>query len=237
MTETAPVVLVRARRPAPARSGRGLRFLPWLALVCALGLAGEASAAPVTVGLGIGADVPGVPIASELTIDRGDPLGIALSVPVLVGHLRVEPQLAYSGIAHAYGVPPAGKQGPCPGLMKCTAEAVEGGRAMASLAIGPAWSVGEKGRMWAGPWGGLIFRASTVGQRDWSLGASVGGEFFLADGFSFGLDVRAAFTSVESGIERTDTTYTVTPHESETVVESGWTVGVDGLAAFRFYLN
>lgn len=242
MTETAAVALVRLRLPAPLLAGqRRPALLRWTVLACALGLAGEASAAPVTVGVGLGYDVPAVPIASTLTIDRGDPLGFALTVPVLVGALRLEPQLAWTAFGHAYGAPPPGPYPRCPGLMECgTVETYESQRVVAGLAAGPSWSLGDRGRLWVGPWGGTTFRwADDAVRQDWSLGANLGGEWFLQpDRFSFGLDLRATYTSVEAGgTQTTSTSYGPRGWQSYNDFDRGWTAGVDGVAAFRIYLN
>lgn len=210
----------------------------WLAPVFALGLAGKAAGAPATVGLGVGYDVPAVPISEELSIDRGDPLGVTLTVPVIVGWLRVEPQLAWTSLRRGYGVPPAGEED-CPGLMDCWAEAGETQRTLLALAVGPAWSIGSRARIWAGPWSGLTFRDTSDGvRRDWSLGATVGGEFFLADHISFGLDVRGTYTSVDAGGPLTRTRYRdLGGLHTEVEFARGWTAGVDGVAAFRLYVN
>jgi hypothetical protein len=239
MTETAAAVPDGARRPTPIHRRLG-SVARWAVLVGALVLAGPAAAAPVTVGIGVGADLPGVPVASELTIDRGDPLGVVLTVPVLVGHFRAEPQLAWSGADREYGMPPAGHDGCSRSLVGCSSTGFETGRTAASLTIGPAWSVGERGRLWAGPWGGLTWRLASGSQRDWSLGASVGGELLAPDGFSFGFDLRVGYTSVTSGGSLTRTYVPTNGGFTADIYnqfDRGWTVEVDGLLALRYYLN
>lgn len=240
MTETAAVEPVRFRRPALASSGRLGSLVRGTVLACGLGLADDAAAAPVTVGVGLGYDVPAVPIANALTIDRGDSLGVALTLPVLVGGLRLEPQLTWTSLGHAYGTPPPGSYPDCPGLMACTVETVETQRVVAGLTIGPSWSVGDRGRLWVGPWGGTTFRWSgDAVYQDWSLGANLGGEWFLQpDRFSFGLDLRATYTSVEAGgTQTTSTSYGRWGWQSYNDFDRGWTADFDAVAAFRLYLN
>lgn len=204
-----------------------------LALLPAAAGAGEPIAFP-TVGVGLGLDLPEATVAESVDYGR-DPTTVFVGIPLIVGGLRLEPELGFgmgSSAAELRWVSVRGDEnGPVGG------DAVDEQRLVVGMSAGPAFRLGPEMRAWAGARAAVSARRTDFPDDtldrlglDYALGAVAGGETFLLDRFSLGGESRLTLTSMDGAV--------ISAGESGTAsFRRGWSLGFDVLAAARFYFE
>lgn len=214
------------------------RRLPVAAALLALFVPAAAAArqplAFPAVGLGLGLDLPEATLAESVDYGR-DPTTVFVGVPLVLGVLRLEPELGFGMGTSAAELRWVSGRDDEAGWVQ--GDTVDEQRLVVGMSAGPAFRLGPEMRAWAGARAAVSARRTDFADDeldrvglDYSVGAVAGGETFLLDRFSLGGESRVTFTSMDGAV--------ISPRDSGTArFRRGWSLGFDVLAAARFYFE
>jgi hypothetical protein len=201
-------------------------------LVPAVAGAGSAPVFP-TVGIGIALDLPQATLAEDVDYGR-DPTTMFVEVPLVLGGLRLAPELGVgmgTSASELRWVSAADREA---GWVR--GDRVDEQRLVLGASAGPAFRLSADTRAWCAGRAAVSLRRTEFGGGpdrvgvDWSAGAVFGGETFLFERFSLGGEGRLGFTSMDGAV--------LAPGDAgEASLRRGWSLGLDVLAAARFYFR